>query len=229
MTQKKEEFKQMNVFDELKVFGYIRMSQKSLPSNVNLFYIIPELIFYLIFDFYHQPFVFGPSLMGNIQIINNTNCKQVRCAKTWDFYAFVDDLRQIHAKKIHLMVKWTKCVRYFMIGWITSSLQQSVKNRAHCLGQGPNADNSFGIYISSHCTNFYLYGQDNKGGNSLDYSSPNKFKENDQFLLCWDLQHDIFTLHYNGTMAAKLSIQKYQSITPAFCMYYKDEEIEIVQ
>ena len=141
---------------------------------------------------------------------------------------FGENIQTNQYKKFKIEIKWKKCVGWFMMGFLTDTIEHSIMNWRQCIGENLNRDHSVGIAVEKTKKYFYLYDKYNWYKKLSKYQSKYKFAENDIIILSFDFILYILTIYHNGNKAAKLSIKNYKQIIPAFTLSdIKNEEIEI--
>ena len=113
------------------------------------------------------------------------------------------------------------------MGFITSSIEDSIKNWNHEIGDYDNKQHSMGIYVNKYSKSFRIYWKEDYN-RKLTYISTENYKKNDKFMLSFNFGDDKVTIHHNDTLADTFSLANNKMIIPAFSLR-SQEEIEIIK
>ena len=131
-------------------------------------------------------------------------------------------------KKYTLYFKWTYCVDHFFFGYITSSITESIKSWTGYMGHRMNKENSVGIFVSKSNTYLYIHDKHNDYKN-IGPSLSNHFKKGDIFKMEFNFTNNEVNLYCNELSVGQIPLKDFQSITAAFSLGYKHEEIQITK
>eukprot|EP01084_Bolivina_argentea_P193686 332272_1 len=221
-------------FDKIKskliTFGYIHRMEFSLNSadqNQMSIDIINICVRY-----YGSKLIFNPNYHGDHMSFINDNIVNNCMRDKFGTCIFGEELRTTKCNKFNLYIKWKQCTHGFIMGFITSNVYGKQFNWNGRLGSKINREHSVGILVNKTSKKFSLWSKNvvgNRMFNNLDYCSKNEFKQGDIFILSFNIAENKLMIFHNGSMADQLSLDEYTTIIPAFTLWKKDEEIEIVK
>eukprot|EP01084_Bolivina_argentea_P110625 197483_1 len=113
------------------------------------------------------------------------------------------------------------------IGYITSTINESVKNWNHYLGYGDNKNDSVGFrfYPNGNYINEWRKGN----FETLNYTASSNFKQGDKVKLSFNFDNKTLSLYHNESRVEILSLNNCKTITPAITMSKKNDKIEIIK
>ena len=203
------------------VSGYIR----KITSNYKHLN-IPSPIIDIIIIFYYI-YTFNKNCHGrNIEFIGDTLVKSTRSG--WKTCLFGDEFTNKLCNKINIEIKWKEMNDSFFIGFITSSINESIKNWDQRLGYGANQQNSVGFFVTKTRNHITINDENNFDGKISDYAAPNNFCNGDTFELEIDFPKNTVSIYHNKTIVGTRSLNTNQ-ITLAFSFYWNGEVIEILK
>eukprot|EP00483_Globobulimina_turgida_P008255 UN08271 len=173
--------KRVDQFTKDIVYGYVRKYQQFAETNGNVSYNMPEGIILIILLYYFLDFKFDPDLNHgkHIHYLSDTIVTKAAPASGpsgWSTCIFGEEVTQKQCSVFNIDIKWKKCVTEFIMGYITSSIEQSIKDWNEFLGTAPNLEHCNGIFVDHVQANFYVQrkGRENIG---LPYVPKKKFRQ----------------------------------------------------
>eukprot|EP01084_Bolivina_argentea_P054610 100146_1 len=206
------------------VFGYMKIICKKET------HIIPSEICNIILQFYYIRLVFNSQNVGNdLQFYpkNNENIvKKITRTDHWSTCVFGEEIDNTMCNKFNIYVKYKKGCGDFMMGYLTSNIENSVINWNCHLGYYTNKFNSVGYECHSKLNYFIRHLAGNK--KSLSYKAPNNFKEGDTFQFSFNFRNNKLIIYHNEIKAVTNKLlNKTKQFTFAICMNGIDQQIEI--
>eukprot|EP01084_Bolivina_argentea_P214233 363733_1 len=141
----------------------------------------------------------------------------------------IDCIYSFHHNFIYnLHIKWTTAVHSFYMGYIASSIH-NIRDWNDGVGTRLNKNNSLGILVTKDCKKFKFSHLFSQGNEIISNDSKSSFKANDIFVLSFNFGNKELIIKHNNVISTKISIENYNKITPAFALFYKNEQIEIIK
>ena len=171
----------------------------------------------------------------NLQFPNDQTVKKIKQEfdKEYSTCIFGAPFNRNDCVKFDISIRWKKCISSIFIGFITSSIDKSIKDWSWHLGSKGNKSKSVGIKLSAtafHDKKFLLYSKKHcTESYPEEFKSVSKFEEGDLFKLSFDFMKDGLCIYQNGKLCKFLTLKYYNQMTMAFCLYGENEEIEIVE
>eukprot|EP01084_Bolivina_argentea_P157475 274422_1 len=134
--------------------------------------------------------------------------------------------------KFRINYKWLKIsempagVQRFMMGFITSSIHESIGNFNQRLGLYSNRDYSRGIFCGWDYANFYVY-EDNAHKRLNNYRSNPHPKEGDKFGLEINFETNKCSIYHNDEFAESISLNNVKTVMLALTLLYNKQTIEV--
>ena len=203
------------------VFGYTKTIDIEAKSQI-----IPIEIIQIILLYFYDTFKFNIYNHGKgLQFINDQTVRKINSQTSTCIFG--EEITNKKCKGFDLYIQWKVCKESFFMGYITSSLKESIKDSTNWLGHGENKKNSVGIEVYKEYNNFTLSDSYNDY-KMLNYSALDNFKQGDIFRLSFDFKDMTLVIYHNGFKADTLKL-KTKSLTPAISLRYRNEEIEIIK
>ena len=209
--------------------GYIRESQKLLPSEENSYYIIPDIIIHVCLSFFWNAGIFNQKKHGkNLRFIDARTVEKVNDS----MYSVctigdivTDEMCDIFRYEIKLLSegKNNQFCPYF--GYVIGN--ESI-NYNYCPGASSNKDVSSGISIfKSNEKSLTLYDK-HVSNKKLSLSETSKLKVGDRFMLEFHFKESECYVMYNDDKCHTMKLET-KSILPALSLYYIGERISITK
>ena len=212
------------------VFGYTR----NIEYNREYFYTIPIVLINIILWYYYDNFIFDEEKnnANNIKIINNGKImKKIKYDGRASNIIFGDEISYENCNKFNISIKWKKCIYgYFYFGFITSTINESIKCWNWNLGEGQNKENTVGILVDKYEKNFYLSDKNNHYKQLKEYTSKKNFSQGDIFGLKFDFINNKISIYHNNVYTTNISLNNIKKIIIAFTLSaHKDEQLEVIK
>eukprot|EP01084_Bolivina_argentea_P312574 541153_1 len=115
----------------------------------------------------------------------------------------------------------------FSMGFITSTIEESVNDLTHILGTGNNK-NIFCTGIVKDKNSFWIF-DINHENQKLNYESRKPFKKGDIFMMEFDFKNDAMTIYCNNKKTVSISLNNQKKITPAVQFPIAGLQIELIK
>ena len=218
------------------IFGYIKWIQKQFPNDYS--FNIPLEIINIILIFYNRSLSFINEINNKyspkkLQFVNDRTVKSIQTAGHYVSCIFGEEIYRGNCNKFVLHILWKKCIADFFMGFIfnlpvNDSLNNKFDFNERLSDNDKNINCSVGINVYKRNKCLKLYDKNNRNV-ALKYRSTKYFGQNDVFILSFDFNLNKLIIHHNGKKADTISINKYQSIIPAFSLDDKNEELEVIK
>eukprot|EP01083_Nonionella_stella_P002397 6929_1 len=186
---------------------------------------VPVEIMQLILFYFYETFKFNVHNHGKgFRFINNQTVEKISSETATCIFG--EQITSKKCKGFDLYIQWTRCVDSFFMGYITSSLENSIKDSTQFLGHGSNKRHSVGIEVYKEYNNFTL-SDANHHYHMLRYRARDNFKEGDVFRLSFNFQRKELVIYHNGFTADSLVLE-HKQLTPAISLRHQ-EKIEIIK
>eukprot|EP01084_Bolivina_argentea_P274429 467768_1 len=211
------------------VYGYSRTATKSLSIKNQS---TPTDIMDIILLFYYNTWrKFNTDYHGKyLQIINTDDCcrcKKINNGSGYNTCIYGEELRATKCDRFDITIKFVNKSSFYM-GFITSTVENSIKDWSCCLGRQGNKPYSVGLLINSYFNYFKLSDPKNEYL-AISYKASKSFQVNDIFMLSFDFTENQCYIYHNSTkIKHTISLAEYGMITVAFSLRDLDAEIEIV-
>ena len=159
--------------------------------------------------------------------------KIVRVKKSidgWQTCLFGQQIEKKYCNQFDIYIKWNSGIYAFFMGYITSTISESIGRWNSALGQHENKSNSVGIFVSN--SNKILWRHDKHpivSPQQLKYESQTEFDKNDIFRLSFNFKNDVVNIYHNDNYVDNIPLYGCTVITPAFALQSVNEELEIVK
>eukprot|EP01084_Bolivina_argentea_P152385 265836_1 len=217
--------------DLFTTFGFIRRCQKLLPNHI-AFYNIPKGIYDISFEYYHIGNIFNEEYDSTRGLKFNINGRSVE-KDTGSLFAtaiFDNEITSDMCNQYDVHIKWTHKVTDFYMGYINISTKEWITKglSKHSIGSYTNAEYSVGCHVYVGCNDFMIYNKDHPQGHCSSCVDGN-FDEGDIFIMSFNFKKDTFVIYWNGKKAHSMSLNGAKMVIPAFSLYRRGEEIEILK
>eukprot|EP01084_Bolivina_argentea_P280402 479531_1 len=212
------------------VSGYVKTIELLLPNN-NSYNNIPIAIIDIIILYYRLRLQFKRDICGNdLEFIGDKTLKKVN-KSYWSTCLLDDEITNKVCNKFHLEFKIKTSMSTILFGFITSTVEKSIKNWNWHLGSTQESPYSVGIVIYPYRNDFQINLPQDKTVTRAKgyYKSDTKFTASDLFGLLFNFANKEVIITHNGQSADKLILHKFESITPGFTLYKAGEVIEVTK
>eukprot|EP01083_Nonionella_stella_P282481 961221_1 len=184
------------------IFGYCRAASNDLAQTI-----IHLVLFYFNdnykFDTTSQYYGRGLYFYDNNQTVQTKfKYDPHNTARRTSVCIYGEPISDKQCNKFEIYIQWKTCQfsSVFFMGYITSSIQQSIQRWNNALGQFANKEYSVGIEVNSWRHNFIYYDKNNEE-KELKYESKLSFRENDMFKMEFNFIDDTLTIYHNNNKA----------------------------
>ena len=207
------------------VYGYSRKMEKLLPK-FDKYYSIPNDIIDIILLYYSENLKFNREHHGKeIIFINDTTITKNEKMGT-NVCIFGDEITSKQCNKFKIYIKWVQCKSCIDMGFLTSSIQDSIGDYQAALGQGENKEKSVAFFIAKTMIHTFEHSKHSTGKKSLHSSTP--FGKHSIFALEFNFVADELVVYHNDDKVDIVSLHGCKSIIPALSID-KDEILEITK
>eukprot|EP01084_Bolivina_argentea_P164623 286197_1 len=190
------------------VSGYTKSNNKKQDSCS-----IPVEIIHLILIYFYQNFGFDEKYHGKGLEFAHEGQTVIQRGVGGGCCVLGSMIRECNVFKLKIKFRMYQCV-FIMVGFITSSIQKSIKDWGTMLGYGENKEHSVGIAINTF-GGFSLF----KKGEMQQMYLLNKINVDDGALeLSFNFHADLLTISQNDNVITYIPLNGQKEITPAFML-----------
>eukprot|EP01084_Bolivina_argentea_P216376 367609_1 len=196
----------------------------------NISYSIPNEIIKLVLLFYLDEFVFYSKQRGEDLIFLQDRIVMkttTSIAALWSTCLFGKSINNTICDQFNVHFKWIQAQRSISIGFITSSIDSSIRDWNNRLGMWANKYYSQCIEVVQHENKLHLCQLGRK--RIASYMSQEAFNANDHFTLSFDFIQDHYKVYHNGILACTFSLDNNKEIFIALSLFHKGEAVQITE